>query len=78
MYFLCAFLLLFSHGRSYDYYTCYPPSAQLETLGKSRVSGPFFPGEGLADLFGVIAQEIDTLYPTDKNAAVVWGGVVKR
>ncbi len=35
-----------------------------------------FPGEGLADLFGVIAEEIDTLYPTDKNAAVFAPGAL--
>lgn len=26
-----------------------------------------FPGDGLTELFGVISEEIDTLYPTDKN-----------
>ncbi len=26
-----------------------------------------FPGDGLSDLFGVISEEIDTLYPSDKN-----------
>jgi beta-galactosidase len=26
-----------------------------------------FPGDGLGELFGVISEEIDTLYPTDKN-----------
>lgn len=27
-----------------------------------------FPGDGLKDLFGVISEELDTLYPTDENA----------
>ena len=26
-----------------------------------------FPGDGLKDLFGVISEEIDTLYPSDRN-----------
>ena len=26
-----------------------------------------FPGDGLSDLFGIICEETDTLYPTDKN-----------
>lgn len=26
-----------------------------------------FPGDGLNDLFGVVSEEIDTLYPTDRN-----------
>ena len=26
-----------------------------------------FPGDGLSDLFGVISEEIDTLYPSDRN-----------
>jgi len=26
-----------------------------------------FPGEGLKELFGVVSEEIDTLYPSDKN-----------
>ncbi len=29
-----------------------------------------FPGDGLTDLFGVISEEIDSLYPTDRNAVV--------
>lgn len=32
-----------------------------------------FPGEGLAELFGVNATEIDTLYPTDRNATTLDG-----
>ncbi|MDO4284565.1 MAG: beta-galactosidase [Eubacteriales bacterium] len=27
-----------------------------------------FPGDGLSELFGVISEEIDTLYPSDRNA----------
>lgn len=27
-----------------------------------------FPGDGLKDLFGIISEEIDTLYPRDRNA----------
>ena len=26
-----------------------------------------FPGDGLAEVFGIISEEIDTLYPTDRN-----------
>lgn len=33
-----------------------------------------FPGDGLHDLFGVISEEIDTLYPKDRNAVVFKGG----
>jgi beta-galactosidase len=29
-----------------------------------------FPGDGLSELFGVISEEIDTLYPSDKNSLV--------
>ncbi len=29
-----------------------------------------FPGDGLRDLFGLYTEEIDTLYPADKNAVV--------
>ncbi len=35
-----------------------------------------FPGDGLSDLFGVISEEIDTLYPTDENAAIFDNGKV--
>lgn len=27
-----------------------------------------FPGDGLSELFGVISEEIDTLYPSDRNS----------
>ncbi len=30
-----------------------------------------FPGDGLSEVFGVISEEIDTLYPSDKNE-VIW------
>lgn len=30
-----------------------------------------FPGDGLKELFGVVAEEIDTLYPTDSNGVEV-------
>lgn len=33
-----------------------------------------FPGDGLNELFGVISEEIDTLYPNDSNAAVFKDG----
>lgn len=33
-----------------------------------------FPGDGLSDLFGVISEEIDTLYPSDENVAVFADG----
>ena len=26
-----------------------------------------FPGDGLSELFGIISEEIDTLYPSDRN-----------
>jgi beta-galactosidase len=33
-----------------------------------------FPGDGLAELFGVISEEIDTLYPSDKNSLIFSDG----
>jgi beta-galactosidase len=42
------------------YLTGYVDENQLCFLGG-------FPGNGLSDLFGVISEEIDTLYPSDKN-----------
>lgn len=30
-----------------------------------------FPGDGLSNLVGVISEEIDTLYPSDKNGVRV-------
>ncbi|MCI9078731.1 MAG: beta-galactosidase [Lachnospiraceae bacterium] len=35
-----------------------------------------FPGDGLKELFGVISEEIDTLYPDDRNAALFKDGSV--
>lgn len=29
-----------------------------------------FPGDGLSGLFGIVSEEIDTLYPTDRNAVL--------
>lgn len=42
------------------YFTGYVDADQLCYLGG-------FPGDGLKELFGVISEEIDTLYPTDRN-----------
>lgn len=42
------------------YVTGYVDENQLNFLGG-------FPGDGLKDLFGVISEELDTLYPTDSN-----------
>lgn len=33
-----------------------------------------FPGDGLRDVFGVISEEIDTLYPSDENVAIFTDG----
>ena len=35
-----------------------------------------FPGDGLKELFGVTSEEIDTLYPDDRNAALFKDGSV--
>lgn len=43
------------------YLTGYVDKNQLCYLGG-------FPGDGLSELFGVISEEIDTLYPSDSNA----------
>lgn len=42
------------------YLTGYVDCNQLNYLGG-------FPGEGLSELFGVISEEIDSLYPADRN-----------
>jgi len=42
------------------YFTGYVDAALLCYLGG-------FPGDGLKELFGVISEEIDTLYPSDRN-----------
>ncbi len=49
------------------YFTGYVDSEQLCYLGG-------FPGDGLKDLFGIISEEIDTFYPTDRNAIVMNDG----
>lgn len=46
------------------YLTGYVDSDQLCFLGG-------FPGDGLSELFGVISEEIDTLYPADQNAVLM-------
>lgn len=46
-------------------YLCgYVDSEQLCYLGG-------FPGDGLKDLFGIVSEEIDSLYPEDKNGIVL-------
>jgi beta-galactosidase len=42
------------------YFTGYVDINQLCYLGG-------FPGDGLSQVFGVVSEEIDTLYPTDRN-----------
>jgi len=42
------------------YFTGYVDSDQLCYLGG-------FPGDGLKDLFGIISEEVDTFYPSDRN-----------
>jgi len=49
------------------YFTGYVDAAQLCYLGG-------FPGDGLKELFGIISEEIDTLYPTDRNGIVLEDG----
>lgn len=51
------------------YLTGYVDENQLNFLGG-------FPGDGLKDLFGVISEEIDTLYPMDENAVTFRDGKV--
>lgn len=51
------------------YLTGYVDENQLNFLGG-------FPGDGLKDLFGVISEEIDTLYPTDENEILLPGNIV--
>ena len=36
-----------------------------------------FPGDGLKELFGVVSEEIDTLYPTDKNSVTFNDGKIR-
>ena len=49
------------------YFTGYVDADQLCYLGG-------FPGDGLKELFGVISEEIDTLYPTDRNGIAFENG----
>lgn len=49
------------------YCTGYVDSEQLCFLGG-------FPGDGLKDLFGIISEEIDSLYPSDTNAIAFGDG----
>lgn len=42
------------------YFTGYVDSDQLCYTGG-------FPGDGLSELFGIVSEEIDTLYPSDRN-----------
>lgn len=51
------------------YLTGYIDENQLCFLGG-------FPGNGLSEVFGVISEEIDTLYPKDRNAVVFADGRV--
>ena len=49
------------------YVTGYVDENQLCYLGG-------FPGDGLQDLFGIISEEVDTLYPSDRNTVCLWDG----
>lgn len=51
------------------YLTGYVDSDQLCWLGG-------FPGDGLAGLFGVISEEIDSYYPSDRNGVRLFDGSV--
>ena len=51
------------------YFTGYVDENQLCYLGG-------FPGDGLSELFGVISEEIDTLYQGDENAVIFEDGSV--
>ena len=51
------------------YFTGYVDMEQLCYLGG-------FPGDGLKDLFGIISEEIDTFYPSDKNGVQMEDGSV--
>lgn len=53
------------------YLTGYVDENQLCFLGG-------FPGNGLSKVFGVISEEIDTLYPKDRNAVVFADGSVEE
>ncbi|MCR2048026.1 beta-galactosidase [Acetatifactor muris] len=49
------------------YFTGYVNADQLCYLGG-------FPGDGLKDLFGIISEEIDSLYPSDRNGIQMTDG----
>ena len=49
------------------YFTGYVDEAQLCYLGG-------FPGDGLKELFGIISEEIDSYYPSDRNGIVMNDG----
>lgn len=52
-------------------YLCgYVDSEQLCYLGG-------FPGDGLKDLFGIISEEIDSLYPSDRNGILMADGTAR-
>lgn len=51
------------------YFTGYVDENQLCYLGG-------FPGDGLSELFGLISEEIDTLYPSDRNGIRFADGTV--
>lgn len=51
------------------YFTGYVDTDQLCFLGG-------FPGDGLTELFGVISEEIDTYYPSDRNGVRLNDGMV--
>ncbi len=53
------------------YLTGYVDMNQLCFLGG-------FPGDGLSQLFGVISEEIDTLYPSDRNSVRFEKGVLEE
>ncbi len=53
------------------YLTGYVDENQLCFLGG-------FPGNGLSEVFGVISEEIDTLYPKERNAVVFADGSVEE
>ena len=53
-------------------YLCgYVDSEQLCYLGG-------FPGDGLKDLFGIVSEEIDSLYPTDRNGIALTAEALGR
>ena len=49
------------------YFTGYVDDAQLCYLGG-------FPGDGLKELFGIVSEEIDSYYPSDRNGIAMKDG----